>query len=512
MSTDPPEWESNIYGILPGLVSHRDESTAANRDQPTDLRILMLPGETGWSLPHVRINEPIGLGNLGVVTREMQAALGTHVIAYRYASYTQDRDRLQEDGVYMLENYSPSLEPPARGRWVGREALAELDLARPEHRATIEACIAEAEGGVVPEQRPPWQIWSRLLGLVSRADLQQVADRGHNPQVSPPTGTRPATRTQSGWFDRAVLWTETRLAELGYTLVSPVEQVRNWSISCILRVRTTADDVYFKVAADLPLFVNEPVLLEGLARLYPDQVPTPLAIDREQGWMLLAGFGEPLGWDAPIEVREEMIRSFGQLQVGSAARVDELLAMGCVDRRLDRLVAQIDPLLGDTDALSGLDEAEIEQLREYGPQLKAMCVELSSYAVPDTLMHGDLHANNVAIREGKMLFFDWTDGCVAHPFLDMLMIFGEEDEVVRTRLRDRYLALWTAYEPMERLLEVWALCETLHALHHAVSYQYIVANIEAGSKGEFGGAVVSFLRKALERMRERARSSSGCSI
>jgi hypothetical protein len=124
-------------------------------------------------------------------------------------------------------------------------------------------------------------------------------------------------------------------------------------------------------------------VMRGLSRLYPDHIPAPLSIDEQHRWMLLADFGAPIEWDAPVEVQEEMLRLYGEVQRDAATRVGDLLAIGCLDRRLERLAAQVDPLLEDTATLaSQLDAAQIERLRALGPQLQAMCAELASYAVP----------------------------------------------------------------------------------------------------------------------------------
>jgi hypothetical protein len=76
---------------------------------------------------------------------------------------------------------------------------------------------------------------------------------------------------------------------------------------------------------DSPLFVNEAVLTRELAGLFPDHAPAPLAVDAERRWMALPDFGAELGWDAPVEVREDMLRTFARLQVRAAPQVDRLL-------------------------------------------------------------------------------------------------------------------------------------------------------------------------------------------
>src|SRR5690606_16410049 len=142
--------------------------------------------------------------------------------------------------VYALENHSPAWQPSGGAAWMGRSDLADLPFMHPEHRALIDATLAETESGQVPELREPW--------------------------------ARP------GWFEQAATWTASELARLGYTLTAPVEQVKSWGISATLRVPTTTGMVYFKVASSRPLFVHEPRLMRRLAELYPGHIPTPLSI------------------------------------------------------------------------------------------------------------------------------------------------------------------------------------------------------------------------------------------
>ena len=451
MCESPPTWHSDLYGILP---------------HPSEPWILMLPGAAGWSLPHVSLEKKVRVANVGEVSEAMRRALGVDLITLRSASYRMREDGQHIDAVYVLESQSPAWEPQDGAAWVGRAALADLPLMRPEHRALIAAHLAETESGQIPERRPPW--------------------------------------ARVGWFAQAAAWTRSELARLGYHLTAPVEQVKSWGLSCILRARTTCGDVYFKVAPSLPLFAHEPVLMRGLSRLYPEHIPAPLSIDEPRRWMLLADFGAAIEWGASVAAQEEMLLLYGALQRAAALRVDELRAMGCLDRSLERLAAQVDPLLGDTATLaSQLAVAEIERLRAYGSRLKAICAELASYAVPSTLVHGDLHLGNVARPAGRYLFFDWTDGCVAHPFFDTISIFQTKqarDPGVQARLRDSYLGVWAGYEPIERLREAWTLAKPLCALHQAVSYQHIVTNLEDSAQPAVASGLPYWVRQLLQAL------------
>ena len=118
------------------------------------------------------------------------------------------------------------------------------------------------------------------------------------------------------------------------------------------------------------------------------------------------------------------------------------------------------------------------------------------------LVHGDLHTGNVAVRDGHHTIFDWTDACVAHPFFDLVTILGSARRFpdipdARMRMRDAYLSQWTAYAPMDRLREAADLAETLGALHQAVSYRHIVANLER--KSELEENLQDWLREVVER-------------
>jgi len=229
--------------------------------------------------------------------------------------------------------------------------------------------------------------------------------------------------------------------------------------------------------------------------------------------MVLDDLGEEVGWEAPPEVAEEVVRAFARLQVEAAGHVVELLAAGCHDRRLDRLAAQARawlPAIGATGALAGIDDAtwlsEDEQAaaRAALPQVLAACQELAGHAVPPSIVHGDLHLGNVARGPAGYRFFDWTDACVAHPFFDLLTLrrgtgfAGEEaDGELRDRLRAAYLPAWAPFEPPARLARALQLAVPLGALHHAVSYRSIVAGMAPPVESHMAGSTAWWLRQML---------------
>jgi Phosphotransferase enzyme family len=311
--------------------------------------------------------------------------------------------------------------------------------------------------------------------------------------------------TNRGWHAEAEDWLRTSLMDIDSPVIGDVEPVLSWELSCVLRAQTASGAVFFKVALDTPLFANEASVVAELAALFPGAVPTPLAVDRGRRFLVLADAGPVVGWRAPIEIREEVMRAAARLQIRSAPHVGRLLAAGCLDRRLDWLAAQSTEWLTEVDLSRWLPAYEIAELRSAAPRLSDMCAELASLPVPHTIVHGDLHLGNVARGEDGLVIFDWTDACVAHPFIDMIAIGYEEDEAVAARLLDAYLAEWSGVASAAELRNAWRLAEPLTALNHAIGYVSLWSNVavEAADR-EFGSATRRFLRRLLDVIRRNA--------
>ena len=462
MTTTPPAWQSLYHLILL---------------HPTEPHILLLPEQNGWLLPFFHKVEPTHMSDAPLIIDTMQRQLGIDAIVLYCAYHGVDRENARQELIYVLDILHPSRILPAGSQWVGHDTLASLELSHPEQRTFIATCLRECEE--IPPLRPPW--------------------------------------ARRGWFALAESWIQEQLASLNYTIVAPIEQVKIWSISSVLRVPTTNGNVYFKViptsfmrkntpifSSDttgiLPLlFTHEPMLIQSLAAWYPQNVPRLLALDRELCWMLLADFGTELYHHPNKTAWEKALEVYCQMQVAATHRIDSLFAVGCLDRRLHILATQIDPLLNDEDVLADLNRNEIEQLRAHGPQLKTMCHQLANYAIPQTLVHGDLHSGNIAVQNDNYIYFDWTDCCVAHPFFDVLTFLENvDDPVERIRLRDTYLVQWIDYATIEYLIEVFPLSQILATIHQAVSYQHMVANMEGTSKQAMRGGATYWLRILLQ--------------
>jgi fructosamine-3-kinase len=301
----------------------------------------------------------------------------------------------------------------------------------------------------------------------------------------PPPLSAPWARP--GWYAQAETWINAEVAKLGEN-VRGIEPLKCWCISAVLRVQTTSRPVFFKASLELPLFVNEGVVMAGLAQLYPDYIPAPLAVNAARNWMLSEDLGEPIGRDAPYEQKEGLFQAIARMQIDSSQRLDNLLRIGCIDRCIPWLQAHLDALLADEITLSMITPAEREELRRALPRLQQLLTELDSLPIPPALLHGDLHTGNVALRDGRSQIFDWTDAAITHPFFDLDVVFTTEDPGLRVELGDAYLSVWEQVYPSGVVRRAFDLARVVYGLYHAVSYQYILNNLDVADREEINSA------------------------
>ncbi|WP_051209628.1 phosphotransferase family protein [Sphingobium quisquiliarum] len=102
-------------------------------------------------------------------------------------------------------------------------------------------------------------------------------------------------------------------------------------------------------------------------------------------------------------------------------------------------------LLGEmAELLAAIHDRRVSGLRtvnsvietdiNYGPAPAALkqaaCAYLATLPLPDHLLHGDFHIDNIIIRDGRPVILDWAKAAIGHPAADMvraemLMRFGE---------------------------------------------------------------------------------------
>ena len=290
-----------------------------------------------------------------------------------------------------------------------------------------------------------------------------------------------------GWFGEASSWILERAD-------APIEQRSARSISAFLQ----AGDAYFKAVPRI--FAAEPAITEGLSHRHPGLVPEVIDVDLERGWLLTRNFGDEKLAAANPERRIDTLEAYADLQLAWVGRQDELFALGCPDRTLTALDEHLDVVLGDVEAMlpgspDGLSEEQLQALPSLRARLRAAAARVAALEIPATLDHGDLHAENVALMDGRPLVFDWSDGCVALPLVSITPMLAWDDMPVRVRrrLRDAYL------ERLGASLAAYDDAMLLGLAHQAVSYHRITEGIAPHSRWEWEQVLPWIVKQLLER-------------
>jgi hypothetical protein len=369
------------------------------------------------------------------------------------------------EALVLAENLAPARPALNGARQAGPETLEALARENSERGAWVRGWLDEQRAGAAPAARVPW--------------------------------ARP------GWRAEATRWIEGQLEAKGERLIGPVEVRRTWSLSCLLKLQTTAGVFYFKAVP--PLFAQEPRLTRYLAERFAGRVPAVMAVDVERRWLLMHEFaGRQVQETDDLKTWAGALRGYAEMQRALVGQADELLRLGCPDRRLARLAEAAPRVLAGREALligerRGLTSEEVEALEGLLPRLQRGCKALEALGPPPTLEHGDLHGGNIVISPaGDYRYYDWTDGCLAHPYMCLAAFLEPAPEAWHADLCGAYLAGWREFADEATLMAALGLARPLSALHMALSYCDIWEQTEPGQRWPLAGAVPYFLREVLK--------------
>ena len=194
---------------------------------------------------------------------------------------------------------------------------------------------------------------------------------------------------------------------------------------------TRLGDAWLKECRPVQAF--EVPLTSALAARWPERLPALLAADTEQAWLLLGGAGTPVfELDDALDVWVTALPLYAALQQGESAHADAHLAADVPDLRAPTLPERYGEWI----------ERE-PRLAPFAGRFAELCAALTR---PATIQHDDLHEANLYVRDGAIVFLDWGDTCVAHPFgtlwSTLRYVEHYRDASWLPVLRDAYLEPW----------------------------------------------------------------------
>lgn len=307
------------------------------------------------------------------------------------------------------------------------------------------------------------------------------------------------------WRRVAEDWIGEHLASSGRVLTDEITQprVRPWSTQLV--VPTDQGTLWFK--ANCASMAFEPLLHAELARIVPDAVDVPFAIDAERGWIVTADRGTTLG-DSHEPTAADwrmLLAETARIQRVVADHGQELIATGLPDcspitvpERFDRIVDTFAGLPVDHPSHVSPDvEVELRAKRDAIADAAQLLVEGS---LPATWQHGDLHPWNVfAPADAGLRIFDFGDGQWSHAAEVLSVPYGwieARTELAWGDLVDAYTDVWGI--TVSELSDQWDATALTQPVNRALTWWVCLAGATAAEWKEWGDAPLYHLKRVLE--------------
>jgi hypothetical protein len=303
-------------------------------------------------------------------------------------------------------------------------------------------------------------------------------------------------------------WIADQLTAHGLAATAPVEQPHAFWWSTAMRVPTDGGTLWFK--ATQPEGGFEAKLTPLLASLWPDRTVEVVATDDTRGWMLTRDAGtklRDLDDGRAVEHWERLLPRYAEMQIGMAARVDELAALGVPALRLARLPGELELLLDEPALLmsgqdGGVNEELLARLRIGLPAFRRECAALAGMGIPETLQHDDLNDGNAFLRDGQHVVFDWGDACIAHPFHSLVVALRslayrngwQPGGGEAARLLHAYLEPWSTFGGRDELLAAADMARRTGTVQRSLAWRRVVLAMPQAFRDEYVDSVPYGLR------------------
>jgi hypothetical protein len=305
--------------------------------------------------------------------------------------------------------------------------------------------------------------------------------------------------SRSGWQARASGWMIAASAAAGRPLVSEPTPFYLRGISALLRAETTTGGAFLK--AVFPPFHAEPVVTRLLAERVPSSVPVVLAIEADEGWLLIEDFAAPLVGEMPAAQRTVGLvagaRALVELQQMVSDDLEAFVSAGCPLRPIREVPALLDAAIGP-DGMAIVDESVPPERRDRAVAATRRAVEhVAGLGFPTTVVHGDFHPGNVALVGDRAVIIDWSDAAIGDPLVDLITwLSWSKDEPDQQRdATDAWIDAWG--DATEAAAVRAAIDDILlvGAAYQVISYDGIIGAVEPATRYTLADGGTGFLER-----------------
>ncbi len=330
--------------------------------------------------------------------------------------------------------------------------------------------------------------------LVPRADdlLGELRTGAEPPDLRPRWARR-------GWHERASAWMSGAMAAVGRPLLEPPRQFYLRGISALLRGRTATGDVFLK--AVFPPFHPEPVVGRLLAERFPTLVPRVVAIDVDEGWLIVDDVAAPWIGDLPIEAKRAGLaagaRAVVAIQTALVGDLDAFVAAGCPNRSIEDLAAALATAIGPEAVAHAEGSVPAEHPERAVAAVRDAVERVVALGLPTTIVHGDFHPGNVALAEDRAVIIDWSDAAIGNPAIDLVtwLSWSKDQPDDRRVATDAWIEAWSGTIDPDAARAAIDDILVVGAAYQVVSYDGILRALESATRYTLADGARSFLRE-----------------
>lgn len=330
--------------------------------------------------------------------------------------------------------------------------------------------------------------------LTSRATelLDELRSGAEPPALRPRWARR-------GWHARASSWMVNAMAAAGRPLLGEPRPFYLRGISALLRGRTNDGDVYLK--AVFPPFHPEPAVSRLLAERLPAAVPRVVAIEPDEGWLIVDDVAAPWIRSLPTDAKRTGLqvgaRALVAIQTALVADLDPFAAAGCPSRPLADLAAALEAVLGPDGVVRDEISVPAERRERAVAATRDAASRVATLGFPTTLIHGDFHPGNAALAEDRAVIIDWSDAAIGNPAVDLStwLAWSRDDPEEQQIAIHGWIEAWSA----TGIVAAGALRAATDAIlvvgaaYQVVSYDGILRALEPATRYTMAGGATSFL-------------------
>ena len=337
----------------------------------------------------------------------------------------------------------------------------------------------------------------------AREWLSELRDGGREPPALRPRWSRP------GWRARAAAWMTAAAADAGQPLAAAPTSFYLRGISALLRAPTAERDLFLK--AVFPPFHAEPALTGLLADRFPGHLPRVLAMEPDEGWLLVEDIQATLIGELPDTDRPAALaigsRAIVEIQAATAGRRQDLAVLsdaGAPHRPAAKIPAALAVALGPDGV--GFESAPLDAERRDRilDGIAVAVARVESLGMPESVVHGDFHPGNAAIVDGRAVIIDWSDAAIGCPVVDLRTWISWSDgkPAERQGAIDAWIDAWSSIVDADALRDRLEDILALGAAYQVISYDGILKGLEPATRYTLIDGSVGFL-KSLEASLER---------